>query len=84
MKFFYNPGPMFWLSRINTAIHIPIQADDTRTLCEQRRIAAMISMIVYKGQWFPKCDTQGLFMPEQCDNTGLLYTKLVHYRSQDL
>ena len=42
-----------------------------RTLCQQKRIQSMISLVVYRGQWFPKCDTQGLFMPEQCDNTGI-------------
>ncbi|XP_045173530.2 uncharacterized protein LOC123535064 [Mercenaria mercenaria] len=50
----------------------------TRTLCEQRRISSMISMVVYRGQWFPKCDTQGLFVAEQCDNIGQCFCVDVH------
>ncbi|KAL3856152.1 hypothetical protein ACJMK2_010940 [Sinanodonta woodiana] len=40
-----------------------------RSLCEQNRIRAMISMVVYRGKWIPLCDAEGLFMPMQCDNT---------------
>ncbi|XP_060605744.1 uncharacterized protein LOC132758205, partial [Ruditapes philippinarum] len=51
-----------------TNVTAPKQDRSTRTLCEQKRISAMISMIVYRGQWFPKCDAAGLFKAEQCDN----------------
>merc|ERR1712179_366858 len=47
--------------------------ETNRTMCEQKRIVAMISMIVYPGQWFPKCDADGLFEPEQCDNQGMCF-----------
>ncbi|XP_052802803.1 uncharacterized protein LOC128232999 [Mya arenaria] len=39
-----------------------------QTECQRQRIRSMIVMIVYRGQWFPKCDVEGLFMPEQCNN----------------
>ncbi|KAL8592100.1 hypothetical protein ACOMHN_032570 [Nucella lapillus] len=42
----------------------------TKTHCEQMRLSSMISMVVYEGQWFAKCDSLGNFMPMQCDNTG--------------
>lgn len=40
-----------------------------QTRCEQMRLTSMISMVVYEGQWFAKCDAQGDFLPMQCDNT---------------
>ena len=45
-------------------------ARETMTACEQKRRVSMLSMVVYRGQWFPKCDAEGMFEPEQCDNTG--------------
>jgi len=40
-----------------------------KTKCEQMKLTSMISMVVYKGQWFAKCDALGNFLPMQCDNT---------------
>ncbi|KAK7099527.1 uncharacterized protein [Littorina saxatilis] len=45
------------------------EAGKVQTRCEQMRLSSMIIMVVYKGQWFPKCDTEGNFLPMQCDNT---------------
>ncbi|WAR01465.1 hypothetical protein MAR_008023 [Mya arenaria] len=45
---------------------IPLEREQTE--CQRQRIRSMIVMIVYRGQWFPKCDVEGLFMPEQCNN----------------
>ncbi|KAH3890757.1 uncharacterized protein LOC127867309 [Dreissena polymorpha] len=53
-------------------------ARETHTVCQQRRMQSMISMVVYRGQWFPKCDEEGLFMPEQCDNTGMCFCVDIH------
>ncbi|KAK6167416.1 hypothetical protein SNE40_021450 [Patella caerulea] len=47
-----------------------VQNRSVKTTCEQRRRTAMIIMVVYKGQWTPRCDVNGKFTPEQCDNTG--------------
>lgn len=40
-----------------------------KTKCQQMRDIRMISFVVWKGMWTPKCDALGNFMPEQCDNT---------------
>ncbi|BFZ05040.1 hypothetical protein BsWGS_08079 [Bradybaena similaris] len=40
------------------------------TPCRRKSVHCAISMIVYAGQWFAKCDAAGNFLPEQCDNTG--------------
>merc|ERR1711973_466949 len=40
-----------------------------RTKCEQMKIENQISMVVWQGQWFAKCDAAGNFLPMQCDNT---------------
>ncbi|KAL4224145.1 hypothetical protein ACF0H5_017598 [Mactra antiquata] len=40
------------------------------TVCQQKRIQSMIVMIVYQGQWFPRCDPEGKFYPQQCNNIG--------------
>ncbi|XP_059174163.1 uncharacterized protein LOC131954470, partial [Physella acuta] len=39
------------------------------TACQRKSLMCTISMIVYQGQWFAKCDQEGNFLPEQCDNT---------------
>ena len=57
--------------------HFFLLARETQTLCQRKRIQSMIVTIFYKGQWFPKCDAQGLFMPEQCDNTGTCNTSFI-------
>ncbi|KAH9494789.1 hypothetical protein Btru_020618 [Bulinus truncatus] len=41
-----------------------------QTLCQRKSLMCTISMIVYQGQWFAKCDQNGDFLPEQCDNTN--------------
>ncbi|XP_069133888.1 insulin-like growth factor-binding protein 2 [Argopecten irradians] len=38
------------------------------TTCEQARSKEMLSMVVYEGQWFPVCDSDGNFLSRQCDN----------------
>ncbi|KAK3580812.1 hypothetical protein CHS0354_025157 [Potamilus streckersoni] len=49
-----------------------------RSLCQQMRIHTLISMVVYRGQWTPLCDADGLFMPMQCDNTNHCFCVDVH------
>lgn len=41
-----------------------------QTTCQRKSLMCTISMVVYEGQWFAKCDLEGNFHPEQCDNTG--------------
>lgn len=41
-----------------------------RTKCEQMRITAMITMVIWAGKWTPKCDAEGNFLPQQCDVSG--------------
>ncbi|XP_067930819.1 uncharacterized protein [Watersipora subatra] len=43
------------------------------TQCEQTRMLRMISFAIWKGQWTPKCFTDGRFQPKQCDNTGACF-----------
>lgn len=38
------------------------------TQCEQAKTRAMLSMVIYDGQWFPNCDGEGKFLSHQCDN----------------
>mgnify|MGYP000152095413 CR=1 FL=1 len=59
------------------------ERQETRTECEERRAQSMIIMVVYEGQWSPKCDSAGLFLPQQCDNTGTSVSK-VSYVNSDL
>ncbi|CAL1547104.1 unnamed protein product [Lymnaea stagnalis] len=40
------------------------------TACQRQSLLCTISMVVYQGQWFAKCDQQGNFLPQQCDNTN--------------
>ncbi|OWF52371.1 hypothetical protein KP79_PYT18539 [Mizuhopecten yessoensis] len=40
------------------------------TPCEQQRRARLMSMVVWQGQWVPVCDSQGNYLPHQCDNMG--------------
>jgi len=61
-----------------------VQARNTQTLCERQRIVSMISMVVYPGQWSPKCDAEGLFQAEQCDNQGMCFCVDAHSGEVDL
>ncbi|XP_060084426.1 insulin-like growth factor-binding protein 2 [Ylistrum balloti] len=51
---------------------IPLASRDVAkraaTPCQLARSHAMLSMVVYDGQWFPNCDAQGKYLPRQCDN----------------
>ncbi|XP_071105014.1 saxiphilin-like isoform X2 [Haliotis cracherodii] len=42
----------------------------TKTKCQQMRMSAMITMIVYASKWTPNCDADGNFTPQQCDFSG--------------
>ncbi|XP_046368042.2 uncharacterized protein LOC124143203 isoform X1 [Haliotis rufescens] len=42
----------------------------TKTKCQQMRMSAMITMIVYASKWTPDCDADGNFTPQQCDFSG--------------
>lgn len=46
------------------------------TACQQQYRIRMISMVVWRGMWIPKCDAEGNFEPQQCDNTST-YLKLL-------
>lgn len=41
-----------------------------RTLCEERRLAGLMTMVIWAGKWIAKCDADGNFLPEQCDVSG--------------
>ncbi|XP_060084432.1 uncharacterized protein LOC132563697 [Ylistrum balloti] len=38
--------------------------------CEMDRQTRLMNMAVWKGQWIPKCDSHGNYLPHQCDNEG--------------
>ncbi|XP_005097263.1 uncharacterized protein LOC101852621 [Aplysia californica] len=40
------------------------------TACRRKSLQCTFSMVVYEGQWFAKCDVQGNFLAQQCDNTN--------------
>ncbi|KAL5014122.1 hypothetical protein ScPMuIL_008392 [Solemya velum] len=40
------------------------------TPCQQKRRMMQIILVIYKGMWTPRCDPEGAFLPEQCDNEG--------------
>lgn len=40
------------------------------TPCQIMYRQRSISMVVWQGWWLPKCDAEGNFEAEQCDNTG--------------
>ena len=39
------------------------------TPCRRKSSHCAISMIAYRGQWYARCDVEGKFLPQQCDNT---------------
>lgn len=49
---------------------------ESLTACQQQYRIRMISMVVWRGMWIPKCDAEGNFEPQQCDNTST-YLKLL-------
>ncbi|XP_033752479.1 nidogen-2-like [Pecten maximus] len=48
------------------------------TPCEQQRRARLMSMAVWRGQWVPVCDSQGNYVPHQCDNIGQCFCVETH------
>lgn len=40
------------------------------TACRKKSQNCNFSFVIYKGQWFAKCDSEGNFLAEQCDNTN--------------
>jgi hypothetical protein len=43
----------------------------TYTPCQQMYAQRSISMVIWQGWFLPKCDADGMFEAEQCDNTGI-------------
>ena len=49
-----------------------------KTLCQQMRLSAQITMVIWPGKWTANCDAQGAFMPQQCDMSGKFISYLYH------
>lgn len=49
------------------------------TPCQIMYRQRSISMVVWQGWWLPKCDAEGNFEGEQCDNTGKQSVSLAEY-----
>lgn len=60
----------------------PRQTRKTRsqsyTPCQIMYRQRSISMVVWQGWWLPKCDAEGNFEGEQCDNTGHCFCVTSH------
>ncbi|XP_061169694.1 nidogen-2-like [Saccostrea echinata] len=50
----------------------------TYTPCQQMYMQRSISMVIWNGWYLPKCDGEGNFEAEQCDNTGHCFCVTPH------
>jgi len=45
------------------------QASRCQTACQKKSQMCTFSFVIYEGQWFADCDSNGAFKAKQCDNT---------------